>query len=202
MKLSSEQIGVIRQQVDQSDITIASLKDDVLDHLCCVVEILMDRGKDFDAAVQEALHDLAPEGLDEIQHETMFLLNSTKIILMKKVTYAIGLLASMSFVLGWAFGILHYPGSRELSIGGFLAFVFLFIPLLVIDRFKHKIRWTLTEKLRLIVGGISGIMLTVALGFKILHLPGADELLLMGSLLFVFGFLPFQFFTLYKESIG
>lgn len=202
MKLTTEQIAVIRAQIDQSKITIDSLKDDVLDHLCCVVEILMDRGKKFEEATQEALEDLAPDGLDEIQQETMFLLNSTKIIFMKKVTYGIGLLASMSFVLGWAFGILHYPGSRELSIGGFLAFVFFFIPLLVMDRFKHKMRWTFLEKTRFIVGGVSGIFITVALGFKIMHLPGADELLLIGSLLFVFGFLPSQFFTLYKKSIS
>lgn len=202
MKLAIEEVDHIRSVIDKSSITIDTLRDDLLDHLCCVTEINMTRGENFETALRKAVNELAPDGLDEIQRETVFLLNSTKIILMKKVTYGIGLFATMSFVLGWTFGILQWLGARELSIGGFLAFVFLYIPLLMIDRFKHKIRWTLSEKLKFIVGGISGIVMTTALGFKIMHMPGADQLLLIGTVLFVFGFLPSMFFTMYRKSVS
>jgi hypothetical protein len=202
MKLSLEQTEIIREYVDRSAITIDSLKDDVLDHLCCVVEIKIERGKVFDAAVREALYELAPDGLDEIQRETVFLLNSTKIIRMKKIMYGIGLLSAISFVLGWAFGIIHLPGARELSIYGFLGFVFVFVPLLAIDRFKSNIRWLLSDKLKFILGTFSALLIAAAMLFKIMHLPGADELFFGGAVLLAFGFLPFLFFTMYKKSIS
>ena len=76
MKLSPDEVAIVRRQVDQSSISIDSLRDDVLDHLCCVVEIKIERGEIFDTALQEALRELAPDGLNEIQRETVFLLNS------------------------------------------------------------------------------------------------------------------------------
>ncbi|MBX2962376.1 MAG: hypothetical protein KF687_07685 [Cyclobacteriaceae bacterium] len=202
MKLTREQVAVIRQKVEKSKITIDSLKDDVLDHLCCVVEIMMDRGKNFENAVSDAINDLAPNGLDEIQRETVFLLNSKKIFFMKRLTYTIGLLSSMSFMLGWSFGMLHWLGARELSIFGFLGFVFLYVPLLAFDRYKSNIRWLLSDKLKFILGAVSGLILAVAILFKIMHLQGADQLLILGTGFFTFGFLPFLFFTMYKKSIS
>lgn len=153
-------------------------------------------------ALQEAVYELAPKGLLEIQRETIFLLNSTKIIRMKKLTYSIGLLSVMSFVLGWACGMLHWAGARELSIAGFLGFIFLYVPLLAFDRYKTNIRWLLSDKLKFILGSISGLVMATAIAFKILHLPGADQLLILGTVLFTFGFLPFLFFTMYKKSIS
>jgi hypothetical protein len=202
MKLSAEQVVIIRKQVEQSGIINETLRDDVLDHLCCVVEIMLSKEKNFDLALDEAVRELAPDGLVEIQRETVFLLNPTKIIRMKKVLYSVGLISVMLFVIGWLFGMLHWPGARELSIGGFLGFMFLYVPLLAIDRYKANIRWILSEKMKFILGSVSGFVMTIAIAFKILHLPGADQLLILGTLLFTFGFLPFLFFTMYKKSIS
>ena len=77
MKLSTEQINIIKETVNKSLIKLPTLKDDIIDHLCCVVEIKMDRQQNFDSAFKEALHDLAPDGLDEVYKATIFLLNST-----------------------------------------------------------------------------------------------------------------------------
>ena len=76
MKVTAEQVAIIKKQVEQSGIINETLRDDVLDHLCCVVEIKLSKGKNFDQALQEAMHELAPEGLIELQRETVFLLNS------------------------------------------------------------------------------------------------------------------------------
>lgn len=202
MKVTAEEVAIIKKHVEQSGIVNETLRDDVLDHLCCVTEVKLSQGKDFNWALQEAMHELAPEGLAEIQRQTVFLLNSTKIIRMKKLLYSIGLISVMAFVMGWLFGMLHLPGARELSIGGFLGFMFLYLPLLVIDRYKTNIRWILSEKLKFILGSVSGLVMTIAIAFKILHLPGADQLLILGTLLFTFGFLPFLFFGMYKKSIS
>lgn len=202
MKLSNDQINTIKTTIGQNGIVNELLRDDVLDHLCCVIEIKIERGVKFELALQEALYELAPHGLIEIQRETVFLLNLTKIILMKRFMYFIGLVSAMAFVLGWTFGMMHWPGARELSIGGFLGFTFIFIPLNTIDYFKTKIHRVLSEKLRLVMGIASAMIMASAIVFKLLHLAGADILLLSAAFLFTFGFLPFLFFTMYKKSVS
>ena len=106
MKLSKEYIDIIRYRIDQSDITMHTLKDDVLDHVCCVVEQKIKEGKPFEIALQEAFHDVAPRGLDEIQRKTFYLLNSPKIIFMKKVMYLTGLICAITVSVGWLFATL------------------------------------------------------------------------------------------------
>src|SRR6188768_675802 len=145
MRLSPDEVAMVRKQVDQSSINIDSLRDDVLDHLCCVVEIKIERGEIFDTALQEALRELAPDGLDEIQRETVYLLNSTKIIRMKQVMYLIGLLSAISLSLGWTFRLLNWRGGGELIIYGALAFSLLFLPMVIVNHFKLKINSALSE---------------------------------------------------------
>mgnify|MGYP003576265435 CR=1 FL=1 len=200
MKLSTEQINSVRHIIDQSEIHNILLKDDVLDHLCCVVEHKMGHGKSFEEAVPEALKELAPDGLHEIQRETVFLLNSAKIILMKKVMYSIGLMSTMALSLGWLFKFLHMPGADQLIDYGFFGFALVFVPMLAIDQLKVRIKKALSERLRIVLGLVSAITTCVAVLFKILHLQFGDLLLFAGALIFIFGFLPFQFFTMYKKS--
>jgi len=202
MKLSPEQIGIIRKHVDTSTISIDSLKDDVLDHLCCVVEINMQRGRSFDDAVQEALTELAPDGLDEIQRETVFLLNSTKIIHMKKIMYGVGLITAISMTIGLTFKILHMPGADELFNFGFFGFTLIFLPMLTMDRFKQNLHRALSERLRLVLGFLSAVLIGTSVLFKTFHYQGADVVLLVGISFFSFGFLPFLFFSMYKKSIS
>jgi hypothetical protein len=201
MKLTVEQVDHIRNVIGKSNITIETLRDDLLDHLCCVVENEISQGQSFELSLANAMINLAPNGLHEIQRQTIFLLHAPKIIRMKKVMYFIGLLSAMSFVLGWTFGMMHWPGATQLSIGGFLGFIFVFIPLSAMDYFKTKIHRALTEKLRLSLGILSALTVAAAVIFKLLHLRGADILLLSGAGLFIFGFLPFLFFTMYRKSV-
>lgn len=41
MTLSHDQVNKARQYVDENDIHLPSLRDDVLDHLCCSLESKM-----------------------------------------------------------------------------------------------------------------------------------------------------------------
>ena len=201
MKLSKEQVDIIRLVIDQSRIEIQTLKEDLLDHLCCVVENKMGK-KTFEVSLGEALMELAPNGLDEIQRETVYLLNSSKIFFMKKLIYLIGLITAIAMSLGGTFRILRWPGADELLVYGFLGFAFLFTPMLAVSYFKENLRKALSEKIRIVLGILSGLTVGLAIVFKFLHLQGADFLLLGGALLFSFGFLPFLFFGMYKKTVA
>ena len=98
--------------------------------------------------------------------------------------------------------LLHLPGADQIVTTGMVVFGCFFMPLLAIDHFKMKIKKLVSERLRLVFGVLSGVMISLGVTFKILHLFGADELLITGFLLLSFGFLPFQFFTMYRKSVA
>ena len=103
MKLTVEQEKIIKTFVDAQGLKIKTLSDDVTDHLCCVVESQLGKGKSFEDLLDKAVTDLAPDGLIEIQHKTIFLLNSKRIIFMKKLMYLIGFIGSITLTIGITF---------------------------------------------------------------------------------------------------
>lgn len=124
--LSDEHTHKIQAEIDKSRITIQSLKEDLLDHFCCFVEEEMKWGSSFHEAYLKATKQICPNGFDEIQKETIFLLNSKKIMTMKKALYFIGLGSAMSMSLGFLFRILHMPGADQLTYYGLFVFALLF----------------------------------------------------------------------------
>jgi hypothetical protein len=167
-----------------------------------VVEVKMTKGSGFESSLIEAIDELAPDGLDVIQRETIFLLNSTKIMFMKKIMYSIGLITSISMTMGLTFKFLHMPGAEQLFNVGFFGFLILFLPMLAVDRYKHNLTKSLSEKLRVGFGYLSAFMIASSVLFKLFHLEGANLLLLSGMCVFSFGFLPFLFFNMYKKSLS
>lgn len=202
MKLSEDQVASISKLIDKEGIRRKSLSDDVLDHLCCVVEIEMKSGKTFDDSLQQAIFDLAPHGLGQLERSTVYLLNSKKIIIMKKLIHIIGFLGAFALTGGFLFKWLHWVGADELFMGGFLVMALLFAPLYAIDMYKVSVSKGLSEKMKIISG--SGAVVLIGLGWvlKLTGTYGGDFLLLGGSALFAIGFLPLLFFTMYRKSIA
>ena len=202
MKLSAEQEKTIQQYVDSHELKLKTLRDDIIDHLCCVVESGLGKGKPFEQLLNEAVDDIAPNGLREIDRRTTFLINYNRILIMKKIMYVIGFIGSVALTMGVAFKLLHLPGANPLFMIGYLSLLLIFVPLLAFDRFKVAIAKVLSVRLKIIFGAISSVILGLAGLFKILHLQGADVLLMLGTIIFAVGFLPFLFFTMYRSSVS
>lgn len=202
MKLTIEQENIIENLVDSHGLKPRTLRDDVIDHLCCVIESESGKDESFDQLLANAIIDLAPNGLIEIQHKTFFLLNSKRIILMKKLMYLIGFIGSLTFTAGVAFKLLRIPFSAELYTSGFLTLLLIFIPLLAIDRYKVNLYKAISVKIKIISGVVAAIVIGLSGLFKLIHLQGAHLLLMLGAFVFAFGFLPFYFFTMYKKSVS
>ena len=81
--ISEELEGRIIDEINRSSLKNQALKDDLIDHFCCMVEMEMDKGNAFEVALKKAYKHTAPNGLNEIQQETIFLLNYSKIMIMK-----------------------------------------------------------------------------------------------------------------------
>ncbi|WP_462251954.1 hypothetical protein [Ekhidna sp.] len=191
----------IIEEVNNSSIKSQILKDDLIDHFCCLVEIEMTKGLSFEKALEKAYVQTAPNGLEEIQKETIFLLNYSKIIIMKRVTYLSGYLFSLTWAAGALFKVLNLQGAGMLlGIGG-LGIAFIFLPLLLVNRYRNFAREVMSEKMKYIFGIASIILLLTSITMKMLHLMGASLMLALSFLVFGFGFLPFLFFRMYKKSL-
>jgi hypothetical protein len=202
MKLRDQDVAHIRQVVDASGIERMSLRDDIVDHLCCVLESWGDTRESFEVKLEYAIVDLAPHGLKQLEYETVRLLNYNRIKAMKKIMYTTGFLGALATTAGVMFKLMHLPGADELFVVGYLLLLLIFVPLSVIDRFKVILTKALPEKLRAFTGVVAAMAAGAAGIFKINHLPGGDFLLIVAAVVFAFGFLPSLFFTLYKKSIA
>jgi Flp pilus assembly protein protease CpaA len=114
----------------------------------------------------------------------------------KKITYLIGLVSSIGTTMGIVFKLLHWTGANELITFGFLSFLLIFLPLLVVPKLKSS------NSMASVLGLLSAVITGLSILFKLLHLSGGDVLLLAGAALFCFGFLPVLFFNLYKKSVS
>lgn len=202
MKLSPEQEKIIADVVDEQGFKIRTLRDDVIDHLCCVVESELGKDQSFEQLLEKAIMDLAPHGLIKIQDQTIFLLNAKRIKVMKKLMYSIGFLGALCLTAGTAFKLLRFPYAGELFMVGFLTLFLIFIPLLAFDRYKVSLSKAISVRLKIILGAIAAGITGLSGLFKMMHLQGGDLLLMLGAFVFAFGFLPFYFFTMYRKSIA
>lgn len=202
MNLTDEHLKAIRTIIERSDIRIKTLGDDLMDHLCCAVEERMKNSVSFESALQEVLEEFAPNGLEKIEDETIYLLNFNRNTHMKKIMYLVGLLTAMSMSLGFMFRTFAWRGGPELLNYGMYGFVFIFVPMVTVNYFRTHRDHTLPDKLRNILGLLSGIVGGSGLVMKFSGITGADFLILVGALSFIFLFLPLLFFNLYKKAVA
>lgn len=202
MKLTPEQENFVYEYVETKKIGNKLLKNDLIDHLFCVIEIQLEKGSSFNIAFDRALNQLAPNGLEEIEKETIYLLNNNRIIIMKQFMYFVGFLGALALTAGITFKLLSLPFGYELFATGFLILFLIFIPLYSFDRYKITIAKNLSQRIKIILGVIASLITGLAGLFKVLHLQGADLLLMLGAFIFTVGFLPFLFFTMYKKSVS
>jgi hypothetical protein len=200
MKLNDQQVREIEVLLQKGGISNESLAADLLDHLCCVMEIQLKRGKDFDEALEEAVAELAPDGLKQIDLQTRYLLNSKHILNMKKLIYSVGFLGAASLAMGLLFKIMYWPMANILSMSGVVALFLIFVPLVALDRYKYEVSKALSSRFKFFAGIASSVLVGLSILFKTFHLMGAGVMLVTGVTIFVFGYLPFLFFSLYKKS--
>jgi len=202
VRLSNNQIEIIRAQIARS-IHLQSLQDDVVDHVCCMLEGEAALEGEFEEAVYTAVNNLAPYGLRQLQRDTLLLLNH-KYIVMKKLLYVLGLVTAITASMGITFKLLHLKGADFLLTYGLLAFTLLYVPLQVVVWYQSNPNTRPSEKLKILFGLLSAVLTGGAVVLRLFHISGQaiENLFLVGAVVFSFGFLPIQFFNLYKRAVA
>jgi hypothetical protein len=193
--LNENQVDEIRQLIEAKGAEMEELTNDLLDHICCMVEERMNHESDFRKVLQETMAVFGNNGIRNIQDETTFLLTKN-LLAMKKTTHIIGITAAIFLLIGTFFKIYHLPGASVLYVSGGFLLSIIFLPLMLTIKIKEKI-----SKPRIwmnVMGTISGILLVVSVLFKVMYWPGASIIMWIGGAMAMLGFLPLYIYT----SIG
>ena len=117
---------------------------------------------------------------------------------MKKIIYFIALITTFLIVSGSLFKIMHWPGSAVMIILGSFSYAFLFIPLIILKKFKEES--FSKDQIIYSLGIILGTVLGLGFIFKIMHWPMATVLMLSSIILFNFLYVPAYFISRYKRD--
>ena len=189
-ELSNRELEILNREIDKQGLTYTQLQKELLDHLCCDIEAKMDEGLEFLKAYEEVQQRLENNRIQEIQEETLLLINQ-KYRMMKKFMYILGTIAPSLLIIGAIFKLQHWPGAGVLIVLGsfLLAAVYLPVFAMVSMRDTRK-REKKVNKTLYVAGVITGFIFITGVLFKIMHWPGAGVSLTVSVLLTVVVFIP------------
>ncbi len=187
----------IKNDLVSRGLTCERLIDDLLDHVCCMVEENMDDGNDFESSYHQVLDSIGEKRLPEIQHQTLLNLDK-KFQRMKNFTYLFGLTSAILTILGSFFKRMHWPGAGIMITVGLVLIVLVFLPLYFTTSYREQ-----TGKknpVYAIVGYLTMALLLAGAAFKIQHWPGAGWLIYASIGFLLIGFVPLYVVNVFQKS--
>lgn len=197
-RVTNEEVDYILNDFERRGIVLDDLRDDLLDHMCCIIECEMSEDDNFYRFYESVLPRFFKEDLAEIQTETDNLLRFKNFYSMIRTMKITGLLTVVFTVIGAIFKTLHLPGAGAMIVLGGFIFSFIFLPILIALKFRDE--ESKTDKFVLSFGLLLAIFLAVGLIFKLMHWPGAMVLMLSGTVGLTFVYAPLYFFTRYRRA--
>lgn len=191
--LSEQQIDYIFNDISARGVEMESLQQNLLDHVCCIIENNLEENGDFESFYQKTIKTFYKDALWEIEEETLLLLTYKNYYTMKKIMINSGIAAATFFIIGSFFKFMHWPGASVLILAGMAIGALLYLPLLFL--FKKNETTESRSKLVLAIGTINGILFCAYSLFKVFHWPYASNLWFITLGLFSFVFIPLYFFN-------
>lgn len=197
-QLSEQQIDYIFNDISARGVEMESLQQNLLDHVCCIIENNLEENGDFESFYQKTIKSFYKDELWEIEEETLLLLTYKNYYTMKKIMINSGIAAATCFIIGSLFKFMHWPGAAVLILLGMTIGALVFLPLVFL--FKKNETTESKAKIVLGVGVINGILFCIYSLFKVMHWPGASTLWFFTLGIFSLIFIPLYFFNGIKNE--
>jgi hypothetical protein len=197
--LTDQQIDFIATVVERSKIASAEIKEDLVDHFCCAIEEQLARGKSFETAYDLAYHNITPDGFDEIERETIYLLTSKKISSMKRLLYVSGYMSLFLATISAVLKLLHLPGGSIGVLLTGLTIILLFLPSLFTYLYRREINKSAGSRAMYILGFMALTFFCMASLAHIFHWPGTISMLIAALSVTNFALLPIVLFKRYHK---
>ncbi len=167
-QITEQQIDFMLDDLEKRGIRTESLRLNLLDHICILIEENLAPTGDFYAFYYSTIQAFYQTELSELETETNYLLLQNNFI-MKKALIISGLLAAFGFVAGSISKIFLTRFTDFLLVFGFASFVLLFLPLalvVLIKGFRSR-----TDVLIYVSGTVSAVLYFVCMMCKCLGIP-------------------------------
>ncbi len=191
--LTNEQIAFIEDDIRRNGIETEEVRENLLDHICCIVEQTMKEGDHFEGVYQQTIQQFYETELKEIEKETQYLLTFKNYYVMKKLMIISGTSSAFLLLVGSFFKAMHLPGAGVLLVLGVVFFSMVFLPMLYVV--KSKELKTAGDKGVLGLSIAMGSLLCLAAMFKVMHWPGANVMWISGIGISLIALLPLYFFN-------
>lgn len=192
-QLSDQQIDFILGDISARGIGMASLQQDLLDHICCVIEHNLDPDGDFESFYLQTIPTFYQSELKEIEAETINLLTHKNYYVMKKIMLLSGGLSSATLFIGLILKFMHWPGAAVMLVFGVTILSLVFLPLMFTLKIKEQTQ--ARDKIIIGIGTFVAILISLGILFKVMHWPGANIMVSSAFLILLLFFLPIYFFT-------
>lgn len=196
-RVTDEQVDFILADFTKRGIVLEDLRDDLLDHMCCIIENEMTEDDNFYRFYEYVLPRFFKEELAEIQRETDNLLRFINFYIMMKMLKLSGILTVIFSLAGALFKTMHWPGAGIMIVLGGFFFSLVFLPLLIALKMKDDV--SKMDKSVFALGFFLAMVMAIGLLFKLMHWPIANILMIGGTVSFTFIYVPIYFFSRYRR---
>lgn len=197
MSLNHKQVQMIEADVKNAGLMISVLHQELVDHICCEVEALIDDGKDFQEAYAIVIKHANIKMLQSIENNTMMLIDK-KYAQMKIFTKISGNISLVLIALGTIMKIYALSGANIFLVIGFAILCMAFIPMLIYtslpDNMKNK---RLLFKISALIGcaAFAGGIL-----FRVMNWPGSNILIIVAYLIILIISMPALLYDISKNT--
>lgn len=192
-RISDAQIDYILDDISARGVGMVSLQQDLLDHICCIIERDLEDDGDFERFYRHTVSTFYKSELKEIEAETINLLIHKNYYVMKKIMLGSGAFSVAMLTLGIFFKFMHLPGAAVCILLGIVSLSFIFLPLMF--TLKAKEQQSKNDKIITAIGTFAGILISLGILFKIMHWPGANVMCSVALGIMLVVFLPVYFFS-------
>ncbi len=195
--LNESQADLIVQWVKSHHLTIHSLENEFIDHICCDVEALMAEGKSFKTAFNFSQMKLGDNVLNGLEKQTILQLTYNQRV-MKFMTKLTGIIVLFSFFAAIISNVIGLDYWKTLMAGGMIVLSIGFAPLFFIEHYRQQ--ETGSQKILHIFGFLAAFLIPLAAFLGLFNSPNAVKLLAVGLIFLVFGFIPLSIISIKKDT--
>lgn len=196
-KITDNEVDFILNDISKKGIKTEDVRDNILDHVCCIIENEMKKGMNFNEFYRDTISQFYLNNLDEIEEETQLLLTFKYYHAMKRTVKTSGIISILLFVIGSILKSLHLPGAGVAIVLGLSFFSLVFIPLNIVLKYRDDKEDK--NRLTIVLGLVLGSITSIGILFKLMHWPTANIIIISCLTIFTFVYIPIYFVNNYKN---
>lgn len=188
--INQQQTEIVKNFLEEAQITNQGLKDDLLDHISCDIELQMEQGVSFEEALQISREKILPKEPVQVQNDLEFLTTKTQNIMIKKIAFIGGYVSTLCLCLAILFFSQSLISSKKVVLQSYA---------MQIESYKLNMKNDSEERRKELDKELSELSNQNAID-RANKFENGELLLIISVLTFGLTYLPYRFYSGFKRS--